>query len=73
LERTLEFALPNVFDLIQPYRSSAFIRFGPQNFSQMLSTPGTVYPENLTGVTAENFWRIAKIGKFVRTQIWVDL
>jgi len=27
----------------------------------------------LTGVTAENFWRIAKIGKFVRTPIWVDL
>jgi len=49
------------------------MNFGPQNFSQMLITPGTVYPENLTGVTAENFWRIAKIGKFVRTQIWVDL
>ena len=41
-------------------------------FSQMLSTPGTVYPENLTGVTSENFCRIAKIGKFMRTQISVD-
>jgi len=46
--------------------------FGPQNFAQMLSTPGTVYLENMTGVTAESFWKIAKIGKFIRTQIWVD-
>jgi len=49
------------------------MNFGPQNFSQMLSTPGTVYRENLMGVTAENFLRIAKIGKIVRTPIWVDL
>jgi len=60
------------FNLIQPYRSSVFMNFGPQNFLQMLSTPGTVYLENLTGVTAENFLRIAKIGKFIRTQILVD-
>jgi len=39
----------------------------------MLSTPGAVYPENLSGITADNFWRIAKIGKFVRTPIWADL
>jgi len=49
------------------------MHFGPQNFAQVLSTPGSVSAENLTGVTAERFWRIAKIGKFVRTQIWVDL
>jgi len=49
------------------------MNFGPQNFLQMLSTTETVYPENLAGVTAENFWRIAKIGKFIRTQISVDL
>jgi len=49
------------------------MNFGPQNFSQMLSTSGTFYPENLTGVKAEFFWEIAKIGKFARTQIWVDL
>jgi len=49
------------------------MHFGPQHFAQMLSAPGTVHPENLTGVTADIFWRIAKIGKFDRTPIWVDL
>jgi len=58
LQRTHEFALRKLrklFDIIQPYRSSAFMHFGPQNFSQNLSTPGTVYPENLTGSYTRKF------------------
>jgi len=61
---------------IAPYSTLSF--FGvyalySAKFCTDVKHPGTVYPENLTGVTAENLWRIAKIGKFVRTQIWVDL
>ena len=54
-QRTHEFALPKVLNLIQPYRSSAFMHFGTQNFAQMLSTPGSVYPENLTGGYSRKF------------------
>ena len=57
--------------IIQPYRSSAFIHFGPQTFAQMLSTPGTVYPENLTWGYSRKFLENRK-KKFLRTPIWVD-